>query len=58
MTIQYVWHFLCGGGDIYTLQLCIINICYLHICGAGVRVIGWLTALQTKKSRVRLFTGG
>jgi len=29
----------------------------VHICGAGGRAVGLLTALQARESRVRLFTG-
>ena len=30
----------------------------VHICGAGCRAVGLLTALQARKSRFLLFTGG
>ena len=34
------------------------NVYCVHICGAGGRAVGWLTALQARKSRVCLFAGG
>jgi len=36
----------------------IFNIICVHICGAGGRSVGWLTALQARRSGVRLFAGG
>ena len=30
----------------------------VHVCGAGGNDIGWITALQARKLRVRLFAGG
>ena len=34
------------------------NVHCVNICGAGGRAVGWLTALQARKSRVCLFADG